>query len=104
MQTLQKLTFIDGTFSPQESREILMSVYSSKINFHKIKNFSSGERFGIDDKTATKRIPELKKAIEEFLTIIETAKKNGEQLEIKSNICISLIKSDTKVSNASLKV
>jgi hypothetical protein len=103
MQNLQKLTFIDGTFSPEESREVLMNVYSSKINFHQIKNFSSRERFGMDDKTSTKRIPELKQAMEEFLTIIETAKKSGGQLEIKSDICISLIKSDTKVSGEALQ-
>lgn len=103
MQNLQKLTFIDGTFSPEEIREILINVYSSKINFHQIKNFSSRERFGKDDKTATKRIPELKQAMEEVLSIIETAKKNGGQLEIKSDICISLVRSDTIVSGEALQ-
>ena len=103
MQNLQKVTFIDGTFSPEESREILMNVYSSKINFHQIKNFSSRERFGKDDKTSTKRIPELKQAMEEVLSIIETAKKNGEQLEIKSDIYISLVSSDTKLPSEALQ-
>ncbi len=93
MQNLQKSTFIEGTFSPQESREIIMSVFSSKINFHQMKNFSSRERFGIDDKTATKRIPELKKAMDELLSIIEGAQKTGEEVKLRSDIRISLIKS-----------
>ncbi len=88
----QKFKLIDGKFLPKESREILQSVFSSKIHFHQMKNFGSQERFGKDDKTALKRIPQLKNSIEKILKVIELAEKKGEQLEIKSEIVISFVK------------
>lgn len=84
---------IDGDFSTKDGREILYSIFSSKIQFHQMKNFSSQERFGEDDKTALKRIPELKNSIEKIFKIIESAESNGEKLEIRSEIVISIIKS-----------
>ena len=83
---------IDGDFSTRESREILQNIFSSKIQFHQIKNFSSQERFGKEDKNALKRIPELRKSVEKILKIIESAEMKGKQLEIKSDIVISLIR------------
>jgi len=85
-------TLIDGNFSIKESSEILQNLFSDKIKFHQMKNFSTQERFGKDDKNAFKRIPELKKSIAEILKIIESAEKKGEQLEIKSEIVINVIK------------
>lgn len=97
MKNPQKLKLIDGEFSPKKSREILMNVFSSKIQFHKMNNFSSQERFGKDDKMAIKRIPQLKKSMEKILKIVEDAEKKGLQLEIKSEILIHFVKSNKNV-------
>lgn len=97
MKNPQKLKLIDGKFSPKKSREILMNVFSSKIQFHKMNNFSSQERFGKDDKMSTKRIPQLKKSMEKILKIVEDAEKKGVQLEIKSEILIHFVKSNKNV-------
>jgi hypothetical protein len=48
--------------SADEAREILMSVFLGKIDFHENKNFSSEERFGKVDLTALKRILNYKEA------------------------------------------
>ena len=58
MKKKQDFKFIEGEFTPQDAKEVLIDLYTSKINFHLMKNFSSSERFGKDDKTASKRIPE----------------------------------------------
>ncbi len=97
MKYQQTFKFIDGDFSSKEGREILQSVFSSKIQFHQIKNFSSQERFGEEDITALKRIPQLKKSLDEILKMIESAEKKGEKLEIKSEIEISFIKQTKNV-------
>ncbi len=97
MKNQHAFKLIDGNFSIKESREILQSVFSSKIQFHSMKNFSSQERFGEDDKTAIERIPQLKKSINDILKIIEAAEKKGEYLEIRSEIVISLIRSTENV-------
>jgi hypothetical protein len=90
MNKIEKLNLIEGNFSKEEAREILMSVFSSKINFHRLKNFSSQERYGKQDETAQKRLPELKKEIEKVLQIVSEAKSTNKRLLITSEIVIQL--------------
>lgn len=88
-----KLKLIDGEYSPEESREILMNVFSSKIQFHQMKNFSSQERFGQDDSSAIKRIPQLKDSVDEIQNMIVEAENNNFKLEMKSEVVIRFVKS-----------
>ncbi|WP_020604161.1 hypothetical protein [Spirosoma spitsbergense] len=90
MNKIEKLNLIEGNFSKEEAREILMSIFSSKINFHRLKNFSSQERYGKQDETAQKRLPELKKEIEKVLQIVSEAKSKNKRLLITSEIVIQL--------------
>lgn len=55
-----QLKLIDGVFTGKEARELLLNLYSDKIHFHELKNFSSRERSGTDDARATIRIAELR--------------------------------------------
>ncbi|PIF62615.1 MULTISPECIES: hypothetical protein [Flavobacterium] len=91
MNRIENLTLIDGNFSEVEAKEILISIFSSKINFHKIKNWSSQERYGEDDEIAQKRIPELKNEIEKLQKILSEAKAKNKRLLVSSQINISLI-------------
>jgi hypothetical protein len=93
MKDQQKFSLIDGLFSSQDSKEILTSIYSSKIQFHQRKNFSTEERFGKADETALNRIPELKKNIERILQILEETESSGLNLEIKADITINFLQS-----------
>jgi len=97
MKKLQSLTLIDGNFSPNEMREILMTLFSNKIQFHQVKNVRSLERFGKEDKTALKRIEQLKKDIEKTLKAIDGVQKKGELVEIKAALQINFIKSKKNV-------
>lgn len=90
MKNTKVLKLIEGSFSHDEAREILMNVFSSKIQFNKMKNFSSEERFGKEDITALKRIPELKKSIDIISKLIEEAKQNNETIQIISEVKITL--------------
>ncbi|TKB99293.1 hypothetical protein [Pedobacter cryotolerans] len=91
MNNVQKFKFIDGNFSALESREILKNVFTSKIQFHQIKNFSSQERNGKDDEHSLHRIVELKESIENVVSFLEEARKQGKQLEIKSEIQVTIL-------------
>jgi hypothetical protein len=88
MKDLQKLKLIEGRFSPKEGREILMNVLSSKLQFHKMKNFSSQERFNKDDEIAVRRIPQLENSMTKLAEILDEAEKNGEMLFIESEVAI----------------
>lgn len=87
----QVYKLIEGKFSSEESREILQSIFLSKIRFHQMKNFSSKERFGKDDETATVKIPKLNNTLDEILKFIKKAEESGKQFDIKSEITISVV-------------
>ena len=91
MKNTEPLIMIDGSFNYDEAKEILINIFSSKINFYNIKNWSSQERFGKEDDIAQKRIPELKKEIEKVLQIVSEAKLKRKKLLISSEINISMI-------------
>lgn len=81
-------SLIEGTFTASEGKDILRNVFTSKIQFHRMKNFSSQERFGTDDAVAARRIPQLSESLNEILRLISEAETNGEQLEIRSQVVI----------------
>lgn len=91
MKNKKKLTFIEGDFTYDEAKEILINIFSSKINFHTIKNWSSQERFGKDDEIAQKRIPALKNEMKKIEGILSEAKAKNKKLLVSSDIKISLL-------------
>jgi hypothetical protein len=90
MKNIENLTIIKGTFECDEAKDILYNIFSSKINFHQLKNFSSLERFGKNDEVAQKRIPELKMELEKLQDIFNEAKALNKRLVVNSEIKISL--------------
>ena len=91
MKHSETLTIIDGNFTYEDAKEILTEIFSSKINFHKIKNWSSQEQFGKEDEIAQKRIPALIKKKKKLQAILSEAKKFNKQLVISSEINIVLV-------------
>jgi hypothetical protein len=91
MNKVEKLTLIEGEFSDEEAKEILTNIFSSKINFHNIKNWSSNERFGMNDEIAQKRVPELRKEMVKLQEILSDAKAKKRRLIITSEINITLL-------------
>ncbi len=88
---MEKLQLIAGIFSNEEAHEILNNVFTAKIHFHAMKNFSSEERFGSPDAIARKRIPELTEELVKVERIIQEAKAKGKKLAISSEINIAFI-------------
>lgn len=91
MSTKKKLVLIHGEFSPTEAKQILTSIFSSKIQFHELRNFSSMERLGKEDKLSIKRIPQLKKSLIQIEKAVEKSRKQNKRVKIESEITISLI-------------
>lgn len=90
MKNTNEFKLIQGVFTPDEGKEIVMNAFIQKINFHQNKNFSSMERFGNEDVSSIKRIPELKISINKLSELIKIAKQNNQMLEITSEIIIKL--------------
>jgi hypothetical protein len=91
MITSKEIDIINGQFTDQEAQEILINIFSTKIQFHELKNLRSIEQTGKQDNVAKKRIPELKTGIDELLKIVSKAKKNNQILTIQSTITVSII-------------
>ena len=92
MGKTKKLTLIEGSFSAKDSREILMSVFMSKLHFHETKNFSSKERFGKVDELANIKIPQLKNSMKVLDEFLAKAEENEEYIIMKSEINIKSVK------------
>jgi hypothetical protein len=91
MKKTETLTIIDDNFTFDEAKDILMNMFTSKINFYNIKNWSSQERFGKNDAIAQKTIPSLRKELKKLEEILLEAKAKNKKLVVNSAINISLL-------------
>ena len=91
MKETETLSLIDGQFSDEEAKDILMNVFLKKITFHERKNFSELEMHGESDQNAQSRITALKQEMEKVHEIIAEAKSKNQRLKISSEIKISLL-------------
>ncbi len=80
---------IDGTFTPSEGKEILRNLFTGKIQFHLMKNFSTQVRYGNHDAATTARIQQLSSSLDDLLALISEAESQGMQLHIQSQVHIS---------------
>ena len=93
MKNQNTFTLIKGRFSPTESRDLLFSIFKSKIRFHRMKNFGSQERLGRDDEKALQRMEQLKETLVAISKVLAAAENEGEIVEIKAEIILNFIKS-----------
>ena len=92
MNKSESITLIDGQFSSDDAFVLLTNLYSSKIKFHQLKNFSSLERFGKEDEISLKRISKLNENLETILTLMKEANAGENRIEIKSVVHINFLK------------
>jgi hypothetical protein len=88
---MNEFKLVNGVFSAEEAKTVLMTLITNKINFHSLNSFSDYVRFNEDIDKSKKRISELTTTREEILKLMEEAEKKGMKLNIKSNISIELI-------------
>jgi hypothetical protein len=60
------------------------------VNYNKLKNISSHERYGKDDPLAIARIHNLNLSIEKFKELLMIAKNENKKLKISSDIKVEL--------------
>jgi hypothetical protein len=93
MKKNETLTIMDDYFTHEEAKEIIMNMFSSKLNFHNIKNWSSQERFGKNDAIAQEKIPALRNEMKRLEEILIEAKTKNKKLVVSSAINIELLES-----------
>lgn len=88
----EQYKLIDGTFSPEDAKTVLLTLVNDKINYHKMEHFSHHERFGKDLKHSAKRIEELEKLSVELVQKLNSATEQNAQVKINGYIELQFIK------------
>lgn len=92
METNHNYKLIEGIFNPSEAKKVLLDIINAKINYHNLDAFSNHIRFDAGILNSKSRVEELTKTRETIKALIEVADKNNMQLQINSQITITLIK------------
>lgn len=90
MQTTQKFSFIDSELSYEDSKELLTELFKYKINFHKVKNFSSVIRYDKTDVDSIQKIEELAKSRDAMLQFIELARLENKNVTVFSDFQLTI--------------
>lgn len=91
MKTKQQLKLIEGTFTPAEATQMLLSLVKSKIDFHTLEKVSNEERFGRDVAHSESRLAALRRLREEITALGQSAAGQQQQLKIDGWIEITLV-------------
>ncbi len=87
---------IEGVFGPAEAADILFSIVNDKIKFHNIHILSIKERFNGNTEVSERRLKELKISKKNIAKILSEALELGYDVEINSDIEITLRKTENK--------
>ncbi|MFD2697381.1 hypothetical protein ACFSQ0_05205 [Mesonia sediminis] len=87
------IKLVDGTFTANEAREIILALINKKISFHELKSFQSWEKNHQTDLSPFKaRIAELEKERKLLKQFIEQNEENHTDFELKGELHISIEK------------
>ena len=86
---------INDTFEPQDARQILMTVFASKIKFHEKKNLGYIVSKNLPDSNSNERIAFLKEQMQSIQNLIDSLQES-DKLEINCDIHISKIEDAKK--------
>ncbi|GMN09816.1 hypothetical protein MTsPCn9_18590 [Croceitalea sp. MTPC9] len=83
------IQLVEGSFSPAEAADVLLSLINYKIKFHSVQilNLKEIEKDAV--KKSEKRIEELKDAKNKVTELVLNARKKGENLKINSTITVT---------------
>lgn len=86
----EDIELINGIFSPQEAKEILLTILEDKIRFHNVK-LMRGFESGIETTSSKKRLLELQAAKESVLRVVNNAVEDSSDLSINATISIGTL-------------
>ena len=86
-----EIKFINGEFTPEDAKELLLNVIAKKMQFHSVDSHSLWEKNAAEDNGSKKRLNELKMAREEILLLLTNDSLNGKKINIHSTIEIEVL-------------
>lgn len=90
MKKKETIELIKGSFSPDEAKEILLQMLNNKMKFHKLKNWSSQERFGKPDAFSEERLKSLEESRKKVEKLLSESTGGERTIIINSTIEINI--------------
>lgn len=87
---LYQFQLIDGTFTPNQARQILGAMVQSKISYRSLEKRSEGERSGMT-RNSEERLRSLRALAAELKDVFESASASGAKLKVTGEIKITLM-------------
>jgi hypothetical protein len=91
METKYNFQLISGDFNSQETLEILMSLFTSKIKFHELKNFREYELSGKENEDSKNKLELMKENIFVLQKILNRVKSKDAILKINSEVSLEIL-------------
>lgn len=90
-ELMQKVEFLNGTFTPSEARDILLKVIDHQINFYKLQHLSNWIKdHSVSQDLQKERIAQLEDRKRELAELITEARAEEARLTIHGDFNISL--------------
>jgi hypothetical protein len=86
----KELELIKGEFSAEDARDILLQLFTDKINYHQARNLSSLERFGKLNDISVRRLPELKFQIQKINDLFQNTDLSRATIKIQATVNIEI--------------
>jgi hypothetical protein len=86
-----EVKFINGEFSQEDARELLLNIISKKIQFHSVDSLSLWEKNASEDFGAKNRLEELQSARSQVLQLLTSQTTMGKKINIYSTIEIEVL-------------
>lgn len=91
MKTHENIKLIDGLYSPEKAKEILVNVINSKIQFHALQSLTAWEKDGFKDVEINQRLLELKESREHVIKLFDHLDNTIKYVEMKASINIAFV-------------
>ena len=88
VQTKKEIKLIDGVFTPNEAKSLLVTMIDNKINYHKLDDFSYHIRTDRHPHHSKKRVEELLETKAQLRSWIDLIQHSS--LKIKGTVTIEL--------------
>lgn len=88
--TTSRHVLIEGAFSAADAREVLLSLLTFKVDFHKRRNFSSMERTGQPDRASERRIEQLRTTLDDVSAALSEAIAADLPVHVRSTIRLTV--------------
>ncbi len=86
----RQFQLIDGTFTPDQARQVLGAMVKSKIDFHTLESHSEGERSGAG-RGSEERLASLRKLDADLKSLFESARESDVKLKVTGSFEISMV-------------